>query len=313
MNLSIVSDYLSSIDKVEYSNGECFLYCNDERYLIKKKDSKFEKIFQYFDSISFSNYLVPINFFQDDFYLYSIPKEVDCNQEEKGRRIFSVLLSLANKTAIIKEYSSSEKEEIYHSILDEIHDTVTYYLNLEKEIMKFDFPPISHYVFLKNSSQFYRLLDYSKYQLEKWYQSESNYYQESFLIGEVSFDSFFFSHDSYFYRYEHCKRGNIIFDFISFFKNHCDLNNIWDLFQLYKNELSLSQDELSLLYCMISIPDKKVFSNHSFQDTIMIRKYINQLDCVEMFLSKENEKNQKANEDIFKEKDNDIYFCSNKY
>lgn len=306
MNLSNVSSCLSSIDKVEYSNGECFLYCNDERYLIKKKEEKYEKIFQYLDSISFSNYLMPFNSFLDDFYLYHFSEEVDCSQEEKGKSILSILLSLGKKSMVVKEYSSSEKEEIYHSILEKINNTVTYYLNLEKEIMQFDFPPISYYVFLKNSSQFYRLLDYSKYQLDKWYQSESNRYQEAFLIGKVSFDSFSFSHDTYFYQYDYCKRGNIILDFVSFFKNHCTLSNIWELFQLYKDELSLSQEELSLVYCMISIPDKKEFLNHSFLDTIMIRKYINQLDCVEMFLSKENEKNQKANEEIFKEKNNDI-------
>lgn len=294
LNFEKIQSYLSSIDKIEYKNGWMILYCETEKYLYRKKGIKLDELFHYFESISFFNYLMPLNSLDDDFVLYHYPNEVSLDEEEKGRRMLFVLLSLEKKSIIQRELSIDEKKELYENICNDIEETVTYYLDLEKKILEFDFPPISYYVLLNNISQFYRLLDYSRYQLNRWYSSESNLYRESFLVGDVSINSFVFSDDTYLYGIDQWKRGCLLLDFLSFFKNNSSLPNIWELFHSFQEELSLTKEELSLFYSLISIPEKIEFSHHSFIDTMILHDYIQRLDSIEMFLSKENEKNEKA-------------------
>ena len=186
-----------------------------------------------------------------------------------------------------------------------------YYLELQDKIDDFNFPPPSYYLLIKNISKFYKLLHYAFSKLDDWYQN-SDLYREVFLIDDVSFDNFIREEVSYFLDYGSGNRGFIINDFVSFYRKECFTVEMNSLFDLYKEELSLTNDEISLLLCLISIPDEIDFTDDSYIDTIRVRRVVDYVSKVEEFLSKENEEYKKTNKQEFKEKNNDINLSSNK-
>ena len=50
---------------------------------------------------------------------------------------------------------------------------------------------------------------------------------------------------------------------------------------------------------MLAIPDEISFQKYDFQNTILVRKFVNSIDKISSFLLEKNEENQETNENEF--------------
>ena len=84
------------------------------------------------------------------------------------------------------------------------------------------------------------------------------------------------------------------------------------LYKQYKEYFPLTKEEKKLLFCLLCIPPKIEFSKYTYQNTVIIQKELEKLDKTFQLFSKENEENQEANQEKFKEQNNNIDFSRNK-
>lgn len=298
------------IDKVEVLGNVIFAFSMGKKYFYKKIDYSKEELLQYFSEIDFC--YLPTYIHSSNSFLLCEAACLSFENKLVGEKLVFVLSTLHQKSLIIHSYQEDEKKRIYDSIFSTIDERMKYYLSLQDNIDEFEFPSPSYYLLVKNISKFYQLLHFSFSKLDEWYQNSGDEYREAFLIDNVCFDNFCVTESSsYFFDYGVGKRGFLVYDFVSFFRkeySRCSMNNLLSLYQEY---FPLEKSEISLLYCLISIPDEISFTNHSYVDTISVRKVVDYVDMVNRFLLEEDKKNQEADQEKFKEENDDINFGSN--
>ncbi len=292
-----IPSVLSSVQSVEYHKNYLIVKCENQKYYCQKIDYSLSKLLTYFQKIDFS-YVGPLTHYDDHYLLYCINQKEEKN-DLKGKKLIQVLSSLHQKSVIIKEYSLEEKQKKYDFIHSMIESRMKYYLSLQDEIDEYYFPPPAYYLFIKNISKVYSLLHYAFQQLDIWYQNEKLEYRDVFLIHNVCFDNFHFGDSCFFYDYGNENRGEPIYDVLSFFRKELFEIDLDSLFSLYQEVFPLRDEEISLFFCMLAIPDEISFQNYDFQNTILVRKFVNSIDKISSFLLEKNEENQETNENEF--------------
>lgn len=306
--LENVKKYVGDIKKIEYKNNYYIIF-SDKVYYLKEIDYNLKEVFDYFSQIDFSFYGKLLSNYNETYLLYCINKNIIGKKD--GERLILVLSLLQEKSITSREYEKEEKKKIYDNIHSMVDQRMKYYLNLQDKIDDFDFPPPSYYLLVKNISNIYKLLHYSFSKLDEWYE-KSNLIREVFLIKDVCFDNFYSDDElSYFLDYGRGDRGFLINDFVEFYRKECFNVDMNYLFDLYQEKVLLKDYEISLLLCLISIPEKIVFNNNSYSDTIRVRRVVDYVDKVGEFLSKENKENKEADKQEFKEENDDIKLSSN--
>lgn len=306
MNNSIFS-YLSSIDKIDYYDNHCILYSNGEKYYYQKANSSVFSVIDFLKSKQFS--FIGPNLSKKDYLLYSLLEEKE-DYEFKKKELIRVLAAFHELSMEEKIYSMEEKKKQYDIIYSMIDSRMKYYLKLQDQIDEFSFPSPAYYLLIKNISKVYRLLHFAFQELDKWFQGEEMKYHEVFLMTNVSLDHFHFGETSYFYDYGEGERGVFIDDLVSFFQKDLFLLPIKDLFHLYQEYIPFTNGEKLLFLCLFSIPEEISFQDSSFQDTIRVRRFVDSIDIIQEFLLEENKENQEADQEKFKEENNDIDFRS---
>ena len=290
------------ISKFTYKNTAIIIENTDNKYVLKpKKRNDKKEIYDYLLSRNFSFFLYPENDFEDDYELYQFIPEVKTLIEEKAASLINIISELHIRTTTYKEYSLDEIKEIYEEKNNRISYLFQYYDELEEVFSKEIYPAPFQLLFLNNVSKIYNTLNYSRVLVEKWYKNVINDKRRRivFLHNHLSLDHFIDSNDPKIINFDYSKYDSPIYDFVNFYKSHFYELDMTMLFNKYQQRYKFTNNELLLFFIEIIIPDKVVFSNNVFINTMRVYDLINYIDITREFILEKEKREQEKDYDKF--------------
>ena len=303
----ILSDNNIDVKKITYHDKYVIVENSENKYLIKSRDSNKSEIFDYLKSIKYPYYLDIVNSYNDYYEIYPYYDDKVIDKYNKGKKLIEALSLLQLKSLAYKEYSEDSIKEIYENLVEEIDNTMKYYLDLQDYIEEFIFPNPAYYLLIKNISKFYELLRLGRLSLDQWYQNiKDKKLREVLLISNVCLNNFCFGDYSYFIDYKDAHWGLVSYNFAGFYKKDLFSVDMVSLFDYYKTLFNFEENDYYLLCALISIPIKIKFSRNAYNDTVFVRRVVDYVLKTIEFISEENEKYQEANKDKFKQENENI-------
>ena len=155
-------------------------------------------------------------------------------------------------------------------------------------------------------SEFYQNIEYSRREIEKFFQYQNVRIRTSYQIGDVSLSNFRVGEKKYFLNLLDMKKDLLSLDLISYYRRDGLFFDMISFFDLYQAKIHFDFSELSFFFSKVLIPNRLELSNSSYLDTIRIRREIDYLRKVRDFYLEENKKYQETDQEKFKEKNEDI-------
>ena len=247
----------------------------DNNYVIKKKIFEIDNLFNYLSSRSFNNYPLIIKEDNDNIYYEYINDMIE-PKEQKILDLVLLLSTLHNKTTIYKEVDLDSFKLLYESINNQIDDVYSYYEELMNIINENVFMSPANYLIARNSSMIFNAINFSKDELEKWYELIKNKrkIRLATIHNNISLDHYLKGNKPYLISWDHSKIDIPIYDLISLYKNHYLDFDFINIFKLYFNKYPLSKEEMILFLVLISIPDKIKYYNSEYKTVNNVRKII---------------------------------------
>lgn len=274
--------------KLTYLDNYVVIDSDENKFLLKIKDSDKKELFNYLEQIRYDYYLPLENSHNDYYELYPYYSDKINDKYTKAKELIYALALLHLKTTSYVDYNSVDFKEIYEELNNRIDNRMMYYLDLQDYLESVDFLSPAQFLLLKNFSSFYKILRIAKNRLENWFSIGNRNIREVLLIKNVGLDNFRVGDRSYFIDFKDSKKGFVIYDLISFYKREAINVDFPSLFNLYNSKYQLKIDELNLFYAVICIPEKVVFSKNNYQDTLNVKKIIDYVLLTLSFVSEEN-------------------------
>ena len=172
---------------------------------------------------------------------------------------------------------------------------------MEEVFSKEIYPAPFQLLFLNNVSKIYNTLNYGRVLVEKWYKNVINDKRRRivFLHNHLSLDHFIDSNDPKIINFDYSKYDSPIYDFVNFYKSHFYELDMTMLFNKYQHRYKFTNNELLLFFIEIIIPDKVVFSNNVFINTMRVYDLINYIDITREFILEKEKREQEKDYDKF--------------
>lgn len=252
-----------------------------------------ENILSYLNEIDFPFILTPI-YSISSYGLFPYYEDL-YNSLEKEKKMIEVLSLLHQKTLQKAELTEDEKKEIYHEISSRIEKELNYYLDFQNRMEELDsFPRLDYYYLLNNISIFYQSLFLAKEKLEAWFLGDS-ILLKGFCIKNVSSSNFRFGEKIYFLNYRSSFQF-IAYNIVDFYREHYLNHSKLELFSIYEKNVLLSFSEWNLIFSLICIPKRIVFSDDIYHNTVLIQKTLEYMDRTFQFVSEKDKENQETDE-----------------
>lgn len=271
---------------------------NDKKYVYKSKVKNKDKIFKYLKSKGFENYL-EYERETEKYEIYPFLKEVEIPQEDKAQELIYLLSLLHIKTTTYQEIDVTETQEIYENNQNKIQELRKMYYELQDSIETKIFMSPEEQLLMNNISNFYKALNYAEHKLEAWYKEKKQEKTErtTQLHNNISLKHFLISTEKkVIIDWEQSSRGQVIYDFLNFYKNEFNNLEMISLFKLYQSKYMYTKSEQLLFESLIAIPPKIEFNNTHIINTINTRIAVNYVNKTSGFLSEYNKENQESNE-----------------
>ena len=280
-----------SYSKISFFSNYCVIYTYDNVYFFKEIE---EDIISFFKKIEFVYVLYPVHSISS-YGLFVYYKDL-YSPLEKGKKMMEILSLLHEKTLKKVELSETEKKEIYQMISSRIEKEINYYLNFQDRMDEIDsFPRLDYYYLLNNVSLLYQILYFAKEKLEDWFQGDS-ILLKGFCIKNVSLSNFRFGEKIYFIDYKGSGVQYIVYNIEDFYRENYLVGSMMEFFSVYENNNILSSFELNLIFSLICIPKRIVFSDDIYKNTVCIQKTLEYIDTTFQFVLEKDKKYQKADE-----------------
>ena len=287
--------------KVTYLGNYVVVDSLNDKYLIKKKDSNKEELFNYLRQVNYDYFLPLENNYEDYYELYRYYDDNVSDKYLKAKELIYALVILHLKTTNYVDYNHDNFKEIYEELNIRIDNIMKYYLDLQDYLEGVEFLSPAQYLLIRNMSKYYELIRMAKYRLDSWFNTDNQKVREVVLIKNVGLDNFRVGDKTYFVDYKDVSRGLVVYDLISFYRREAINVDFPSLFNIYNSKYQLTSDELDLFFSVICIPEKIMFSKNNYQDTLRVRKITDYVLMTLSFVSEKYKENEKAYEEKFKE------------
>ena len=164
-----------------------------------------------------------------------------------------------------------------------------YYEEILNNIDSIVYMSPSNYLIARNSSLIYSMISYAKYNLNRWYSLVEGKRKVRMvnIHNNLKLEHYLKSSEkSYFISWDNSRIDMPIYDIISLYKNNYLDYEFKELFDIYLAKYPLHEDEMLLLFIILSIPPKIGYSKSEYLNVISIRKYIDYIYKTSDLLSK---------------------------
>ena len=271
--------------------GKCtILETTSGNFVVKKKpkNKDLASIFNYLKSRGFDNFPEYFTSFnsRDDDIVYEYIEDKEIINPNKCEDLISLVALLHSKTSYNKEVREETYQEIYENIDNNIAYLKSYYLKYYDLFLKSIYPSPKEYEFLRNYSKINAALDFSKRELDDWFNLVKDQKSEriSLVHNNLSLDHYLINDKEYLISWDQAKFDTPILDLYNLYQN-----NFWDLefSSIYKKYLltsPLASEEQKLFFILISLVPEIKFEGSEFEVCKDMRKKIDYIYKTEDFL-----------------------------
>ena len=267
------------VKKITIIRGVIIIDTLDNRYVIKKKNTRISSLYKYLSSRGFNSF--PSLLFKTNNYdIFEYIEEVNLPIEEKAIDIMKLISLLHNKTTFYRDIDQDTFKGIFEEVIDRVNYLYNYYDDIANVIDKEKYMSPSSYLFVRNISLLFNILNFCRESINKWYEiiKEKKRIRVVNLHNNLSLDHYLLSNKPYLISWNKSKKDMPIYDMINFYKIYYKDFDFNDLIRVYESYYPLLKEEKILLLCLISIPSKLEFNNDSYNMCLKIDsfyKYIN--------------------------------------
>lgn len=257
--------------------GKCLIAnINDKKYAIKdKSNDNIRNIYEYLSSRNF-DYFPKLIVDNDKYDIYEYIEEVDNPIEQKAYDMIDLISLLHNKTTYYKEMDIDEYKEIYESVSYKINSRMNYYNNLINMIEREMFMSPSHYLVARNISKIFGSLEYSRKNINEWYDLVKTKGKKRLvtLYNNIDLNHVIRNKDLYLLSWDKSKTGIPIYDIYNFYFKYSKVLDFKDLLKHYEDRYPLLEEEKKLFNILISIPDEIDFKSNEMDNCKNVKKII---------------------------------------
>lgn len=257
-----------------------------KKLVIKKREKDQSKLFAYLLSRSF-DFFPKILYKTDNYDIYEYIKDVDIPREERALDIIKLTTLLHRKTTFHKDVDEDYYKEIYENIVNKINYLENYYNDIAEIIEREEYMSPSNYLFIRNISRVFQALNYSKYNIEKWYKiiDEKKRIRVVNIHNNLSLEHYLVGEKPCFISWKYSKRDMPIYDLIKLYKRYYVNLDFCELLRNYEIPYPLLPEEKLLLVSLISIPERIEFNESEYNLCLKIKKFYDYLNSTEKFIS----------------------------
>ena len=255
-------------------------------YIIKLNTNNYD-IYKYLISKDFNYFPKNYNTINDNYDISLYIPSLKISDAEKVNDYLKILSILHYKTSYKREIDLGEIKDKYEDLIGNIKYLKSYYYELNNEIDKEVFLSPSSYLLVCNISFIYSILNIIEEKLNKIYNEIKNQksIRISLLHNNISLDHIIINEKEYLVSWDKAYFNNPIYELEDFYRKFYSYITLNDFFKIYESINKLSYIEKELLLVILSIPKKLIYTNNTYQDTLIINEEIDYLKSIYEMLS----------------------------
>ena len=262
------------------SNNNIIISNSNNKYIIKRGIYN-KKIMDYLNSRGF-NYYPDIYDYNNKYQLIKYVEDSNIPKEKKINDLINIVALLHKKTSFYKEVDEVEYKKLYEDLLNNCSYLKEYYNDLISIIDSKVFMSPKEYLLASNITLIFDSISYCEVQINKWYEiinskDKTRRMRVCVIHNDLKLKNFIKDDKDYLINWDKSKIDMPIFDL---YKLYLRCNNDYDFIEIlrnYEKSYPLLEDELLLLYILISMPSIIKFNRNNYDTCISINKEINKL------------------------------------
>lgn len=278
---------------IQYKNSTKIL----ENRIHKKRKRNIQEIYSYLDSRNYEYYIKPIEINKEE-EIYPFLKEFQTTKNDRAKDLLYRAAILHNKSTEFQENDMDKTKELYETTVNILNETYDYYFKLQDEIEEHIYMSPEELLLMENISKVYYMINTSRHHIEKFYQEIENKpnTRVSRIHGNLSLDHIVESEEKYLISWNYSRIDSPVIDFVKFYRNeYLDLE-FSSLYDYYQSKYPYQKEEIDLFFSLINIPEKLVFTDNHFDNTIRVKNFVEYIDKTIGFTLQKNEKNEKTDQ-----------------
>lgn len=277
INYKVLKEAGITPKKIKKINNSYLIDTGDYKYIVKNKDEKLDKKFNYLLSRGF-NYF-PESFSVNNYDIFKYIEGGEISYEEKLYELVDLISLLHTKTTRYKNIDIDDYKMIYEDLDKKIEDLTNYYNSLNDLIDREIYMSPSHFLLVLNISKVYSALTFCKKELDNWYELIKNNPKQrvAYIHNNLGVDHVIRGDNPYLISWSRSKVDLPIYDLIDLYNKTKDEIDFDILLNSYQKRYPLKQEELKLFFINISIPKKISFGEDEYENTKEVKKMLNVL------------------------------------
>ena len=263
--------------------GNAYIIELDDYKLVLKKNKT--DMYKYLNDRNFDYY--PNTEIIDGYEISEYIEDDNLMDDSKINKLLDLTALLHNKTTFYKSIEGYEYNDLFESISNKIIKRKEYFNNLMDVIESENYMSPSHYFLARNITNIFNALDYCEYELKKWYEQVKDLKKIRKSIIHNNLDLSHYMNNKLI-SWGKSKFDLPIFDLEQLYRRTYN-DFVWDELLSYLSQNMLQEEEIKLLYIIISIPDEINFSNSEYQNTIIVSNLISYISKTSQLIE-ENKK-----------------------
>ena len=250
------------------------------KYVIKEKDRvNNNEIYEYLNSRNFNYYPKIISDYNDDYIITEYVESLAIPNEQKLMDLIDLVSLLHNKTTHYKEMDVADYKKLYEDIANNIEYLYSYYNDIIAIIESKVYMSPSEYLLARNISVIFSSLQFSKTELEKWYELINKKQKQRLVVlhNNLDLSHFISNKETYLINWDKSRIDIPIFDLYKLYKRHSLDYDFEEIFKRYERNYPLLEEERILLFILIILPDKIEFNNNNYEMTRKVSKLIDSI------------------------------------
>ena len=284
----ILNKYSLKPHRYEVRGKVTIIDTDNGKYVIKEKNrDRNLPIYEYLNSRNFNYYPKILSDDGDDYEVIEYIESSMMPEEQKLMDMIDLVSLLHSKTTHYKEVDIADYKKLYEDIANNIEYLYSYYNDIITVIEGRVYMSPAEYLLARNISRIFSALNYSKYELEKWYEIVEKKTKQRLVVlhNNLDMSHFIRNKEAYLINWDKAKIDMPIFDLYKLYKRHGLTYDFEEVLRRYEKNYPLLPEERKLFFILIALPDKIEFDQNNYAMTKTISHLIDSVYKTEQLIS----------------------------
>lgn len=292
----ILNKYSLKPHRYEVRGKATIIDTDNGKYVIKEKlRDRNLPVYEYLNSRNFNYYPKVLSDNGDDYEIIEYIESSTMPEEQKLMDMIDLVSLLHSKTTHYKEVDVADYKKLYEDIANNIEYLYSYYNDIITVIESRVYMSPAEYLLARNISRIFSALNYSKDELEKWYEIVEQKTKQRLVVlhNNLDMSHFIKNKEAYLINWDKAKIDMPIFDLYKLYKRHGLIYDFEEILHRYEKNYPLLPEERKLFFILIVLPDKIEFNQNNYAMTKTVSHLIDSVYKTERLISPYYAKNTK--------------------